>query len=352
MRARRGCYARPPPCLHRPLQLGALEVRAHLPNTSRRAVVARTAGAIAAPALAVALGACGAGGGSQSPQALLNDTFASRRAVASGRIDLSLALSTRRSGGNRSRGGAFALRLAGPFQSLGPARLPRFALKLSLRAAGLTPSGPTLRAGATSTGEKLFIELAGTPFLAPASTLSALQRGYAEAGRGTSGSAGGSSFATLGLDPGMWLARPRIAGSARITGVETTHVIADVNVPRLLADAQRLSGAVAGLGLGSSRSGPRPLSPALASALASSVRSSRANVYTGARDHLLRRLSLRVSAVAAPGTRAALGGLQRATFTIRINLTALNRAQAILAPSNPQPLARLIVELKRLGFAG
>jgi hypothetical protein len=351
LRARRGCYARPPRCLHRPLQPGALEVRAHLPNTSRRAVVARTAGAIAAPALAVALGACGAGGGSQSPQALLKDTFASHTAVASGRIDLSLALSTRRSGGNRSRGGAFALRLAGPFQSLGPARLPRFALKLSLRAAGLTPSGPTLRARATSTGEKLFIELAGTPFLAPASTLSALQRGYAEAGGGTSGSAGGSSFATLGLDPGMWLARPRIAGSARIAGVETTHVIADVNVPRLLADSQRLSGAFAGLGLGS-RSGPPPLSPALASALTSSVRSSRANIYTGARDHLLRRLSLRVTTVAAPGTRAALGGLQRATFTMRLNLTALNRAQAILAPSNPQPQSRLIVELKRLALAG
>jgi hypothetical protein len=334
------------------LQRGApLEVRAQPPNTSRRAVVARTAGAIAAPALAVALGSCGAGGASQSAQALLKDTFASHRTVSSGRIDLSLALSTSGSVGHSSRGDAFALRLTGPFQSLGPTRLPRFALKLRLRSAGLTPSGRTLRAGATSTGEKLFIELAGTPFLAPASTLSALQRGYAEAARSASASGGGSSFATLGLDPGAWLAHPRIAGSARIAGVETTHVIADVNLTRLLADAQRLSGSTGRLGLGSAALGSRLLSPASASALSRSVRSSRVNVYTGARDHLLRRLSLRVTAVSPADTRAALGGLRRATFTMRLNFAGLNRAQAILAPSSPQPLSRLILELRRLGLA-
>jgi hypothetical protein len=331
------------------LQRGALEVRAHLPNTSRRAVVARAGGALSAALLAAALGSCGGGDRSQGPQALLKDTFVSHKPVASGRIDLSLALST--SGGPPSGQDAFALHLTGPFESLGPARLPRFALKLRLRSAGLAAPGHTLRAGATSTGGQLFIELAGTPFLAPAGTVRSLQRGYAEASRSTSASGAGSSFATLGLDPRAWLAHPRIAGSARIAGVESTHIIASVNVTRLLADAQRLLGAGGQLGLASAGPGSRLLSPALAAAFSRSVRSSRANVYTGARDHLLRRLSLRVTAVPTAKARAALGALRRATFRLTLNLTGLNRGQAIVAPSNPQPPSKLIPALKRLGLA-
>jgi hypothetical protein len=324
-------------------------VRAHPPNTSRRAVVARAAGALAAAALAVALGSCGGGGGRQTAQTLLKDTFASHTPLASGRLDLSLALSASGSGGSLSRSDALALRLTGPFQSLGAARLPRFALKLRLRSPRIAAPGHTLRAGATSTGGRLFIELAGTPFLAPASTVSSLQRGYAEASRGASAPPSGSS-AALGLDPRAWLMHPRIAGSARIAGTETTHIVAAVNVTRLLADAQRLAGG-GRLGLGSAAPGSRLLSPTLASALSQSVRSARANVYAGARDHLLRRLALRVAVVPTVRTRGALGGLRRATFTLMLNLSGLNRPQAILAPRDPQPFSKLALALERLGVA-
>jgi hypothetical protein len=329
------------------LQRGAVEVKAHLPNTSRRAVVARAASAVAAAALAAGLASCG-GGGSPSAQTLIDDTFASRTPVASGHLALSVAASAR-SGGSRPYE-AFALRLTGPFESLGRARLPRFALKLNLTSAGRAPGARTLRAGATSTGGRLFVELAGRQFIAPAGTVAALQRGYAEAGAGKPGSGGGSPFDTLGLDPRAWLEHPTIAGSARIAGTDTTHVVAQLNVARFLADAQRLSAAGAGLGLGSRAPGSPLLSPALVSALSSSLRSARVDLYTGADDHLLRRLSLR-AAMPAAATRPATGRPGRGTFRLLLNLTRLNKPQAISAPSGAQPLATALPELQRLGLA-
>jgi hypothetical protein len=328
------------------LQRGAVEVKAHLRNTSRRAVVARTAAAAAAAALAGGLASCG-GGGSPSAQTLLDDTFASRTPAASGHLALSLAASAR-SGGSRPDE-AFALRLTGPFESLGPARLPRFALKLNVTSAGRAPGARTLRAGATSTGGRLFVELAGRQFIAPARTVAALQRGYAEAGAGKAGSGAGSPFGALGLDPRAWLTHPRIAGSARIAGAEATHIVAELNAARFLADAQRLSAAGAGLGLGSRAPGSPLLSPALVSALSSSLRSARVDVYTGASDHLLRRLSLR-TAILPAATGAATGGPGRGTFRLLLTLTRLNKPQAISAPSGAQPLARALPELQRLGL--
>lgn len=316
-------------------------MRAHPPNTSRRALVA-LAGLVAVLA-AAGLAACGASG-SPSAQTLLSQTFESHKPIESGRLDLSLALSPAGSGGALSSSEAFALRLRGPFQSLGPARLPRFALQLSLRAAGLT-----LQAGATSTAGKFFIELAGKPFLAPASTVAALQNGYAQATRASTPAQRRSTFGALGLDPTRWLVHPTLAGTATVAGAETVHIVAGLNASRFLADAERLSGAGGTLGLGAG--GPGALfSAARLSALSSSVRSARVDVYAGAHDHLLRRLSLSATLSTTSQARAALGALRGASITLVLQFAGLNQPQAIPAPSNPQPISQLGPALQRLGL--
>jgi hypothetical protein len=316
------------------------EVRAHPPNTWRRALVARTL--LVAVPLAAFLAGCGASS-PPSAQTLLSETFQSHKSIESGRLELSLALSPAVSAGSPSSSGTFALQVRGPFQSVGPARLPRFELQLSLRGA------LTLQAGATSTAGKLFIELAGQQFLAPASTVAALQRGYAQAGGASSPAQARSPLAALGLDPRRWLVHPQLAPGATVGGVKTVHIRAALNASRFLADAQRLSETGGALGLAAAGRGAL-LAPAWLSALSSgSVRSGRVEVYAGARDHLLRRLSL--SAILAPSsqTHAARGALGGARLTFALQLTGLNQSQAISAPSNPQPIARLIAALERLG---
>jgi hypothetical protein len=297
-----------------------------------------------ASALAVGLAACG-GGGSPSAAALVRDTFRSHKPIESGQIDLSFTVSP--VGGGSSRAArSFALQLQGPFQSLGPSRLPRFALALAL-----TSAGHTLKAGATSTSGQLFIELGGAYFQAPGTTVQALQQGYAQATRTSSSAASQSTFAALGVDPGEWLAHPSVAGTVDIAGAETMHVTAALNVARFVADAEKLSGAGGALGLGTGGQGLSLLSPAGISALSGAVRSSNVDLYTGVSDHLLRRLSLTAAISTTPATRAALGGLGNANLTLVLQFAGLNQPQTIAPPSKPQPMSALLPALERLGLA-
>jgi hypothetical protein len=286
------------------------------------------------------LSGCG-GGSSPSARSLVKEAFGAHRPISSGRVDLALALAPR--GPAAAAAGGFSLGLRGPFQSAGAGRLPSFALAFTLEAAG-----ERLRAGAVATAGRLYLELGGLAFLAPPASRLALEQGYAQAGAGRSARAAGSPLATLGIEPGAWLTHASIAGSARLGGEETVHIVAGLDAARFLADARRLAeagGALAG----------RPaslLTPARAGALAASARAGRVDLYTGARDHLLRRLALRAAIEAgSPAQRTALGGLGEGTLTFTLALTELNRPQAIAPPLRPQPLSRLERLLERHGTA-
>jgi len=324
-------------------------VTAHLPNTSRRAVVARrrALALLSGALLAGVLAACG-GAGSPSAASLVHATFTSHKPIESGRIDLTFALTPTGSAGSPTAAGPVRLGLQGPFESLGPARLPRFALALTL-----TSAGHTLPAGATSTSGQLYIELAGAYFTAPAATVSALAQGYAQATRASSSSAASqSTFAALGVNPGEWLVHPHIVGTVDTAGAQTTHVTGELDVTRFLADADKLAGAGGALGLGAGGgSGLSLLSPAGIRALAGSVRSAHVDLYTGSHDHLLRRLSISASISSTAQTRAALGGLGSANLQLTLQFAGLNQPQAIAAPSNPQPISKLLPALERLGLA-
>jgi hypothetical protein len=300
--------------------------------------------------LAGALAACGGGGRtSQSAQALVKNTFASRHPISSGRVDLTLALTTNRASGSHAADGALLLALGGPFQSLGPSRLPRFDLAVKLRSRALP--GRTVHATVTSTGGQLFIGLDSRRFLGSAATLRALRQGYVQAS-GRAASAGGSPLATLGLDPGAWLVHPRIAGSTRLDGVDVVHVVAALNVARFLADARPLFSSASAIGSGAGAQSPSLLGAELGSAPASAVRASRVDLFTGTRDNLPRRLSLRLAVAGTPRTRAAPGGVRRATLRLVVELSDLNRPQTIVAPTRPRPASELAPLLTRLGLAG
>jgi hypothetical protein len=312
----------------------------------------RRAGAslLAAGILAGGLAACGGGGRtSESAQALVKNAFASPHPISSGRLDLTLALTTSRASGSHAAGDAFLLALRGPFQSLGPSRLPRFDLAVKLRSGAL--AGRTLRATVTSTGGQLFIGLDRRQFLASAATLRALQQGYIQAS-GPAASAGGSSLATVGLDPGAWLVHPRIAGSSRLDGVDVVHLVAGLNVARFLADARPLSSSASAIGGGAGAQSSPLLGPARGSLPAGAVRVARVDLFTGKRDDLPRRLSLRLAVAATPRTQAALGDVRRATLRLVVALSDLNRPQKIVAPTRPRPASELAPLLARLGLAG
>lgn len=316
------------------MQRESSQLRTRATNTSLRATVALLA------LLAVAAGAlagCG-GGGPESAQQLLNDTFRTGPSVQSGRLDLTLSLAGR---GRTGLSAPVTIRLSGPFQGAGSAKLPSFDLTLGLQAAG-----HTVQAGAISADHQFFLQLQGASFVAPASTVQNLERSYAQSGR-AAGSSGTSTFAALGIDPGRWLIDPRKAGTATTGGAQTIHLVAGVDVAAFLRDANRLAKAGGSLGLGSSQGSS--LSPALIAALAGSIKNATVDVYTGASDHLLRRLRLRASLLATPATSAVLQGLRSATLALDVRLSDVNHPQRIVAPASPRPLSDLVASLSQLG---
>ena len=273
--------------------------------------------------------------------------------IDSGRMRLSAALSGADSTGRAaehgsSRAALLSVLVQGPFQSLGPARLPRFSLLIDVSAAGAAQAvgarAHTAAFGAIYTGGQLFVELDGTRFLAPATATRALERGYRQAAGGRAAGAGASSapsqpLGALGVDPSGWLTSPKLAGSATIAGEPTLHVIAGLDAGRFLADARTLlaHGGPLGLGAGSAAA---LLTPSRLSALSKSLRSARVDVFTGARDHRLRRLSVSASVVAGANARAraALDGMRVGRLTFVLEFTELDRPQRIAAPRDALPL--------------
>jgi hypothetical protein len=307
-----------------------------------RAGLAPGLGALAAALAAGMLLACGSGS-EPSASSLLKETFSSHQSISSGLVELTFALSGRGGAGAPAAPGAFSLHLAGPFQSAGPGRLPQFALALALET-----RGHTLSSRVVSTAGRLYLELGGVAFLAPAAAVHALEQGYAQASGGSFKRGRQSTSATVGIDPGAWLTHASRSGSANLDGTDTVHLLAGLDTARFLADAERLASAGRALAGGQ---GAGLLTPALSEARLASLRSARVDIYTGARDHLLRRLAVSAAVSSTPAARPALGGLVDGTLTFVLQFAQLDRAQTIAAPADPQPLSRVGPELQRLGLA-
>lgn len=293
-------------------------------------------------ALAGGLEACASSSSSPSAQTLLGDTFSPHAAIEGGNVNLSIGLSgSGTQSGSSGSVKSLAVRLSGPFQSTGAGKIPSFALKLDLTAAG-----HTLAAGATSTGSSFYVELEGSWFTAPQSAVEAFRKGYEQATKQATVAKVRSSFAALGIEPSHWLSNPTVVGTSTVGGVATYHLTADVNTAGFLADVSKLSSSTGALS--SSVPGASALSPALISELAKSVHSAHVDIYTGKSDHLLRRMTLAASVSATPQTSSLLGGLHSASVSLDLQLTELNKPQTIAAPSNPKPFSQLLPALEQL----
>jgi hypothetical protein len=307
---------------------------ARLSNTIAKAAVALLSMGL----LSGALAACGGGGSTPSASSLVNDTFSSRANIESGQVNLALALAP---SGASASSKSLSLRLTGPFQSSTAGKLPRFSLKLDLNAAG-----HPIQAGATATGSQFYVELAGTWFVAPSSTYKAIEQGYAQATKAASSGKARSAFASLGIEPRRWLAKPSTVGTTTVNSEAVYHVTAGVDTTAFLHDVSKLS--QSGGALGTSVPGAAAISPAAISELAKSISSAHVDVYTGKGDHLLRRLALVASLVSTPQTQSLLGGAGSAQVTFDLGLSQINRSQAISPPSKPRPFSELLPALQQL----
>ncbi|HEY4277534.1 MAG TPA: hypothetical protein VGM91_04895 [Conexibacter sp.] len=290
-----------------------------------RAFVALLLAALAALTLA----ACGSdsnqggssGGDSTDARTILNDAFSGTQAVRSGRVALDVRLTD-------GTGPADSLTMNGAFQSLGEDQYPKFDIAFNLDMGGQG----SIRAGMISTGDRLFVDVAGSDYEIPSQYLDQAQQ--QSGGRG--------KLPIPDLDPQSWIVDPKLVGDEQVAGTETQHVTGTVNVPALIDSIDKVLREADRAGLSTVTAGQLPTSiPARARAeILSAVRDPRVDVWTGKDDKTLRRLAVSLD-VAPRGGRPG-------HVTFAVTLSDLNKPQTIVAPRNVQPLDDLLSGLSAL----
>jgi hypothetical protein len=276
-----------------------------------------------------ALAACG-GGGNESASALVKDTFGGNHPVKSGKLNLALSFSAK---GLSSLKGPLALKLTGPFQSVGKGKLPTFDFNVAINA-----GGTNLSAGAVSTGDKGWLRLAGNTYAVTDALFKQFKDGYEKSAAGSQSASSGPSFKSLGISPQHWLKNPTTVGDEVVGGTDTTHVTAGVDVGKLLDDVNTLLGKAGSLGQGAV---PTKLTPQQRTDIEQSIKTATLDVWAGKKDKALRQVKVNIAFDVPAAARSRSHGLQSGALAFTLTIADLNAPQTIVAPANARPLSDL-----------
>lgn len=296
-------------------------------GTSRRALAV-----LAAILLSLGLTACG--GGANQATKLLRQTFGRNHRITSGKLAVVLRVSPSGTSGLK---GPITLSLAGPFQNLGPGKLPASSFNIVLATMG-TGAAVTI----TSTGSSGYVSFQGASYKLPQSTFERLETSFAQLGSAPGGG-GGGALGRLGIEPQRWLVNPVIVGDEGIRGVNTTHIRAGIDMAALLGDLNRfLARAAAAGAAGISQRIPAPTRQKIAA----EVKNPTFNVWTAVADKTLRRLEIDLT-IPVSGQLSALFG-RSAAIGLTMEYADLNRPQTIIAPTKLLPYSQFQDRLRVL----
>jgi hypothetical protein len=295
---------------------------------------------------AVLVSACG--GGDDSEQAssstdvneLLTQTFTNKKQVKSAELDLSLRLNQTSGSGDNGPAG---VSLRGPFKTGSASDLPEFQLAFAFEG-----GGQSVKAGATSTGDKAYVNFQDEDYVVSDQIFRQFKAAYEEAAKKSKDSGSGQSFASLGMDPRNWITEPHNAGEAKVGDTDTVKITGGIDVSKLLDDVNAALGKVGQLGLSGSGQVPDKLTEEQKNELIAAIKDPRVEIYTGKDDTILRRLVVNMGVNDASSNTAGKVALD-------ISLTGVNDDQEISAPSDAKPFNQLLTKLggsSLLGGAG
>jgi hypothetical protein len=300
---------------------------------------------LAVLALLVALAATAAACGSSDSSAdkasgadaatLLRDTFGADHPIRSGRVDADLDVTGVKALGNQP----LSLHLNGPFQTNGGKELPDFALGVDFQG-GDNP----VTVGAVFAQGGGYLTIEGQAFDLGSDLYKSFKTGYEKAkadaaGKDKAAAADQPTLAALGISPLRWLTDPKNVGTEDIAGTQTAHVASGVDVPKLLDDISTLLGKAKGVTGSTGASVPTELTAAQRDQLAKSIKSAKVDVWTGAKDHTLRKVAVNVQTTTGH-------------VIFDITLAQLNQRQTIRKPAGARPLSELRSALSQLGLVG
>jgi hypothetical protein len=275
--------------------------------------------------LALAVASCSGGGEETDAEALLDRAFNTELRSADARLEAEVDLE-----GSPLLDRPLRVQAAGPFR-LNDGKLPSVDVELEVGTAG---AGQTITTGFLSTGDRAFLKFQDVYYEQPRSEVRRANRALARyKGRR-------SAFGALGLNPRSWLSEVQDEGQEEVAGVETRHLSGTLDVEALVLDVNRFlrrsRGAIAGA---TGERPPDPFSRAEAREIAEVVKDPIFDVYVGARDHLVRRVSGRIELDVPPGEDSH--GIESGTIQFSVELSDVNGDQEIEAPAKARPMSKL-----------
>lgn len=304
--------------------------------------------------IALTVSACGGGdsssssGGSGDAAALVKDTFGSGHAIRSARVDATLDVDLK---GWSVLSTPLNLHLNGPFQSNGGGKLPDFALDVDF--GGTQPV--TLGAVFAQGGGYLSIE--GQAFDVGKETYEAFRKGYEKAKADSAKqSKDATTLSALGVQPIRWLKDPKKVGEEDVAGTPAVHLTSGVDVPKLLTDLSTLLGKARSVtsagGAATGTKVPTQLSAQQRELIARSVRSATVDVWTGTKDHTLRKVAVDLRIDVPDDLKDQANGLTTGRVAFTLSLAQLNQAQKIGKPAGARPISQLRDVLAQSGLLG
>jgi hypothetical protein len=289
----------------------------------------------------------GSGGGDAA--ALIKDTFGTGHAISSGRVDATLDVDMK---GWSVLGTPLNLHLNGPFQSNGGTKLPDFALDVDF--GGTQPV--TLGAVFAQGGGYLTIE--GQAFDLGKRTYESFRKGYESAKKDAASKddKNTTTLSALGVQPIRWLKDPKKVGEEDVAGTSTVHLASGVDVPKLLTDLSTLLGKAKNVtsagGAATGTAVPTQLSAQQRELIQKSVTSAKVDVWTGAKDHTLRKVAVDIRVDVPDELKDQANGLTTGHIAFMISIAQLNQPQKISKPADARPISQLRSALAQSGLTG
>lgn len=228
--------------------------------------------------------------------------------------------------GREGHGGAYTLKLSGPFSSNGGQKLPSLDLDVSF--SGL---GPGLRAGLIVTEDNAFVSFGGDDYEVGEELIGELNRQSEEAAEGR------TSFQDFGIDVGRWVRDPQVTGEEDVEGTSTMKVSGEVDAQRVIDDYLNLSQEL-GPVLGEE---PLDLDDEDREQIGEALEESRVDVYV-AGDGTLRRLTLDLELQVPEALREDADGIEGGSVKVDLTFSELGEEQEIEAPEDARPIDELL----------
>jgi hypothetical protein len=226
------------------------------------------------------------------PQQLLSAAFATSE-LKSASFDGKLAFAAN---GERNN-----VRVSGAFESTGPKEMPKAAVQVSVDAPGFDGRG-----GFVTTGDRAWFTRAGVGYAVPREAWSKIVAGREK------GAAPTADAPKLDVNPSAWLQNVKSEGTEQMDGVQVTHVSADVNSARAVADVVK------------AMDGTGQLPRNAESMLAKQLDDGHIDVWVGS-DKILRRASLELSGKGNGG--------RQVNMNLDVQLSQVNEPQQIERPA-------------------